>query len=536
MIPLIQSGNEVASPAVAVRQQERALPSISKLPTELLNSTLLLALPDVRFMPGDATTSSHEYFQTLYTIRRVAKRWQEIIDGTPSFWTIILSTLPPHVNNTIILRSAKIPLTVVYDEYNLLSSGEFLPAITHTRHRWSAVVLHVSNDASTRGFLASPAPLLHTIILRSSSNNSLDNEPPELLGGQTSNLRHVDIAGASIRWKMGLFTQLKALSLSNVVHNGFTTSHIIDFLRASPCLEELWIDGDGITPDGSPSSQIITLPYLKSIVLPCDSGVVAGSILRQIQAPCCSEFIVNVENGDGFDPISFINEALKPFERILREFHVLNGASFLSIDSYGFAWQCVAMPGRGRECSFELSIGDFFDPLAIRWVERILQNEPGLQIDFGPGASLNQAVFGVLASMRCVTTVTIGGQGREAVRQIFHFLNTPLSPRCLLPSLPCLRDLSISSTGWSAQDLLDMVQIRFSAFSWSTMDRPNLTIKIRRRPFTWSGNPRPMLDFVTLSKIRGAECVESLQFDGPQEADGTLAITWNEEASEPTWG
>lgn len=50
----------------------------------------------------------------LYIIRSVTKQWQDIIEGTPCFWTIILSTLPHHVIETSIRRSANLPLYVIY--------------------------------------------------------------------------------------------------------------------------------------------------------------------------------------------------------------------------------------------------------------------------------------------------------------------------------------------------------------------------------------------------------------------------------------
>lgn len=81
-----------------------------------------------------------------------------------------------------------------------------------------------------------------------------------------------------------------------------------------------------------------------------------------------------------------------------------------------------------------------------------------------------------------------------------------------------------------------MVLVRSSAFPWIAMDRPNLAINIRRGAPTLDRSPKPILDLATLSKIKGAEAVESLRFVWAQSADGMLAITWNDEASEPTWG
>ncbi|KIO25119.1 hypothetical protein M407DRAFT_244193 [Tulasnella calospora MUT 4182] len=79
-----------------------------------------------------------------------------------------------------------------------------------------------------------------------------------------------------------------------------------------------------------------------------------------------------------------------------------------------------------------------------------------------------------------------------------------------------------------------MVQLRFAAFAKASLDPPALSINIWRGAFTLLGDPRPILDLPTLIKIREAEGIECVEFVGRHDADGTLAITWNEEASEPT--
>lgn len=65
----------------------------------------------------------------------------------------------------------------------------FLHAIAHGRSRCSAINLELDDKASLREFLTTPAPLLQTVVIRSSWADSQDSEPLELLGGQTHNLR-----------------------------------------------------------------------------------------------------------------------------------------------------------------------------------------------------------------------------------------------------------------------------------------------------------------------------------------------------------
>lgn len=108
---------------------------MSRLPNELLIAILNFALSQYDYY------HSHFNMKTLYIMRAVSKRWQEIVDGTPSFWTTILSTLPAHVIEVAILRSSPLPLSVVYRlpwypiTSKLLSAKTFLDIIAHTRPR-----------------------------------------------------------------------------------------------------------------------------------------------------------------------------------------------------------------------------------------------------------------------------------------------------------------------------------------------------------------------------------------------------------------
>ncbi|KAG8910811.1 hypothetical protein FRC01_006114, partial [Tulasnella sp. 417] len=180
----------------SILQTESTRPPISRLPTELLISTLHLTLPKIDLEPTYEMDPSRLYMQMLYNIRQVAKQWQQVIDGTPSFWTIIVSTMPLHVNNAAIMRSGSLPLIIVYkyadqpNEEGLPSPEEFLQTILHTRSRWSAVTLDFRDDKDMSGYLADPAPLLQTIAIRSSLKGEVDTEPLDLLGGHPNNIRN----------------------------------------------------------------------------------------------------------------------------------------------------------------------------------------------------------------------------------------------------------------------------------------------------------------------------------------------------------
>lgn len=533
------NGSTLRSDQATILPRGRLLPPISQLPAELLVSVLHLALPQVEFTSTFGANTLQKYMRMLFTIRRVAKRWHEVVNGTPFFWNFILSTLPPHVNNATITRSADLPLAIVYDSsgdpniHHHPSSEEFLETIAQTRTRWRTIVLDSCEDTCITGYLAAPAPLLQTVIVRSSWFSPEELEPLDLLAGQTTNLRCVEISDSSIQWKIGDLTRLKALELARINHN-LTAGHIVDFLRASPCLEKLVIEGDLALASSQSSSPTIFLPYLRSLELEYDDSNATDYVLRHIRAPACLNFTVSLggDEDEDEDYARFMNETLYPFREVLRTIHVKNGASEMAINFFGFSWRSTGVDG---DVGFEISTGAFYPP-GILWVGQTLQEEPGLRVTFPYNPVLNDAVLVNIAPLRCVTRLLVAVESGMDVRELLHFLTLPLSPSASPPALPCLRELLIASTGWDAQDLLEMVQLRFSAFSKASLDPPLLSIKMRRGAFKWNGSPRPILDLFKLVKVRETKGVERVKFVGEDGTDGALAITWSEEASEPTWG
>ncbi|KAG8918280.1 hypothetical protein FRC01_001946 [Tulasnella sp. 417] len=512
-----------------------SVPAISQLPTELLaeilHSTLHLAKPNY----GTVDIGICSYMQRLYTLRRVAKHWQEVIEGTPTFWTFVLSALPPHVNAMAILRSKNHTLSVVYAptmfgrRLDRLTPKDFLATVAHTRPRWSAYDGPVVPE-----YLESPAPLLRKMCLSGTFDDESDMKPLDLLGGCTADLRQVDLSGISIDWKMGMFSHLDSLILRDLGWDGLTTTHLLDFLRSSPCLEKLRLENVHATADHGPSSHPITLHHLRSIELAdCEGNIVASS-LSQIRAPSCIRFYVypNLENQLNLP--RFLDEIFQPFKGILRAIHERNGRSQIAIDSSGLHWQTFAEVVDNH--SFCIGISCSNSANCIRWVERILQSSLGLRIALDCGANLSEDVLETIAPMRCVTEVCLTGDWhRTEIRPIFKFLGKRVVTSPHLPSLPCLRELRINSGGWNAQDLLGMLQSRFSLFSQATAEPPLLTINMSRGAFQWNGSPRPILDYFTLNKIREAKGLKRIRFVGKKDRDGMLAIVWAEEISKPLW-
>ncbi|KAG8910914.1 hypothetical protein FRC01_006052 [Tulasnella sp. 417] len=498
-----------------------------QLPTELLAEIFRSSLPSAELTLNRVEARLLSYMRKLYKMRLVAKRWQEIIDGTPTFWTFVLSILPPDVNETTILRSRNGFLAIVYAfaprEGGYLSAKDFFKSCAHIFPRWSAYRGPLLSE-----YLEKPAPQLETIIVM--RNNGHD-EPLELLGGCATSVRHVDPSYVSIRWKAGLFTKLKVLKLVKVGHNPqeLNTTLLLDILLASPFLEQLEFSRMDVITDTSSSYPIITLPRLRSICFYDCPYTFTGGILRQIRASSCTNFRLTVRM-DGLD-LPRLMDDLRPFQEVFREINRRNQLSGIKLNLNAFEWSSGGL-GSENYSLFSVHIYGNLPATCIRWVGHILQSEPGLSIRFELGANVSRDVFESMASMRCVTRVEIVAIWREdEVLSVLRFIGDPFSAGSSLPSLPCLREIIFDGTFWNLQTLLDMVHPRFNSLSWEHAERALLRVSVIRRAV--SGR---IIDLTTLTKLREMDGVESVQLLGPEQPDGCLAITWDEETSKPVRG
>ncbi|KAG8914941.1 hypothetical protein FRC01_003858 [Tulasnella sp. 417] len=512
-------------------------PWISQLPTELFTGILQLSLPEFDIELHSAPYSSHFRVKRCYILRSVTKRWQTIIEGTPSFWTTVVSTLPSYVNETSIIRSANLPISIIYyhpgytNPAHLLTEVEFLKIIQHSRPRWSAISLNLYDSTAMVDYIGTPLPLLRTIIVRSVRPTSLASEPLELLGGDTANLRFVCFSGVSILCSAGHFVQLKCLTLKKVGRDGLRGPQLLDTLRASPALEVLNLKG--IRAEVPPPSPTIPLHHLRCIKLRSCAIDLVVYILQQIQAPSCTRLCLGIEDEPEFDVPHFLNETLKPFHGMLYTTHRQLRESTVLLDFGLFRWytpSCSKMEG------FSIFIDCALDPLCISWVDGILQDESGLQISFGRAGAFSEAVLRSVAPMRSVTKVLIRETWLGADnRTLLQFIGKPLPTGASLPSLPYLKEIFLPFGGWKTQDLLEMVRSRFCALPWKDMEQTLLTINVPRGGFSWAGITSPILDLATIVEIRKTSGVQCVKLSGSKDPVGMLAVTWNESCSQPVW-
>ncbi|KAG8913885.1 hypothetical protein FRC00_001353, partial [Tulasnella sp. 408] len=282
------------------------------------------------------------------------------------------------------------------------------------------------------------------------------------------------------------------------------------------------------------ASPPITLHHLKHLKLYNCILSLVECILGRIQAPSCTGLTLRIIDQRNLDVPHFLDVTLKPFHPILRKIHRLHRGSKVILDLRGIEWHA------GNHWDMEglsMYMENYYDSFFTDWVARTLEDESGPTIIFGYGGAVNDAVLRSVASMRSVTKVAIGDSlYRGSIHVVLQLLSKPLTTSASLPSLPCLQELDLPSEGWNTRVLLEMVQSRFCAFAWEAMVRTPLTINVVRRSGSWGrGGPGLLIDLATLVKIRKTSGVERFNLGGRKDSEGTLAVVWNDEASEAVW-
>ncbi|KAG8917364.1 hypothetical protein FRC01_002503, partial [Tulasnella sp. 417] len=97
---------------------------IHKFPPELLQTIFCEAI------------DSSEYYSSLFSIRSVCKYWKEVIDGTPTLWTVITSTLNRNLVAMALRNSGTQPLSVKYSSGSGENFKKFISLVATSAPRW----------------------------------------------------------------------------------------------------------------------------------------------------------------------------------------------------------------------------------------------------------------------------------------------------------------------------------------------------------------------------------------------------------------
>lgn len=498
------------------------------LPLELLIIIFQSFLPDVN--PNHVRVwrdlICRIYLKRLYFLRLVSRTWRDILDDTPSFWIVITSTVPHTVNQTSIARSGDAPLTV-YLGYRALEG--FTELVLPTRHRWKVVWTDEHYKSKFWEYLTSPAPMIETVHLE---RRSATSDGFNLLGGETHNIRNLDLHKIQIQWGPSMFRGLKHLGLFESGGEGLTTDLIFEVLANSPDLEYLTFAFSEIQVSATSFFHPISLPRLHSLALK-DLGNVVCHFLCHIEAPNCRMIEITTYHLEATTN-EFLEEHFEPFESLFRELHTKSRNPKIHVKPDCMEWYEPRRPGFRIYAS-----SDSFPPM-LRWIERVVDwaDLEGLEMEIEIAGTVLQdpEVTSILRRLRNVTKLSAcrdDNNSQGTIRLLSDLDHNPI------PVLPSLKVLHFVYQGVIPEEMLQIVRTRFAAHlnhqeGGGPRKLPDLEI-IADIPSPVSLMPIKSLDFAVITQIRSIAGVRfTLNWLGvPREEDGMLAVVWDDERGVP---
>ncbi|KAG9023410.1 hypothetical protein FRB95_013129 [Tulasnella sp. JGI-2019a] len=280
-----------------------------RLPTEILVNILSLV--------EKIDIHNHHYIKSLRKLASVSHQWLLIVKGTPSFWKVASSNLPPKLLKQVFSRSMGHLLEVFEDGYNSLDSLFFHFAITHV-HRWRSLVVE---EGSYRGGLSKwsqwfiDAPALEVLTLRGSSYRAL-HVPNKKLGS----LRCVRLLMVCIPWESKMMSDLEELELVDPGPDGPSKAELLAILAASPRLINFTLAGFKQPQDSShttPQMISVELPMLEKLSIRKNSQELTHYLLAATHTPRCTSFFIDYRQKTTSDFSLFNDPALAHTTSIL---------------------------------------------------------------------------------------------------------------------------------------------------------------------------------------------------------------------------
>ncbi|KAG9040892.1 hypothetical protein FS837_012977, partial [Tulasnella sp. UAMH 9824] len=234
----------------------------------------------------------------LSILQRTSSRWKDVVDGTPSLWTIISATFPEDVNRTSLVRSGFSPIVIYFPGGSWSITPpfpEFLQIIEPHLFRCSSFALRIAPEVVDEVPLLSSLRLVTLKIEIDLEPTWLPGEPVpfsteiEISNETFENIQAIDFTQVPMDWSWTLehLRGLRTLALNGVYDDTITHEHVFSVLVASPGLETLTICDMriGESPSSlSPPTESISLPQLQSITLMTD-GRLTNDLLRRIRPP-----------------------------------------------------------------------------------------------------------------------------------------------------------------------------------------------------------------------------------------------------------
>ncbi|KAG8934803.1 hypothetical protein FRC01_000071 [Tulasnella sp. 417] len=256
---------EVNNYLLPLKRSRNSLAPIHALPDEVLSDIWL-------YRVEDASRYGSQIDDQLHTLALVCKSWYRGVVAHSALWCNLQEACKSdRYNHWALQRSQKHPLHLrMFGRYPFPTDSFIKIAMPESR-RWESFVLGPDGHGRSRGSdtslnMLADANLENLSRFKVQSRSRYGGADPIPLPA-TPSLRNMELEGFSLRWETFNAPQLHTLRISSLSNGALSSSHLVDLLRSTPCLEilllsQIWMrTSDTLPHQNSP----VLLPQLRAL-------------------------------------------------------------------------------------------------------------------------------------------------------------------------------------------------------------------------------------------------------------------------------
>lgn len=276
----------------AVQQERQAVTAFLRLPQDIFIPIMYLL-----------TRSEKRPLTRLLALSQVCRRLRDVINDTPSLWSIISLSDRTFLLQRAISHSQQITLAFRIDERQLHLDDRrdfesHLNLVRTQRHRWYSMdftltALSFEAEKHVSPLFADPTPVLRRLSISRLSDWNVPRNYT-CVPSEAPMLEQVTLDRLIIPWDSPVLGGLRSLRLRNI-QNYPTHEQALDLLRRNTTLEDLEIqlsDVNARSWSTVASTDIIPiqLPTLRRLQLEGLSSKLAQEVVSAVHAPVCASF------------------------------------------------------------------------------------------------------------------------------------------------------------------------------------------------------------------------------------------------------
>ncbi|KAG8945864.1 hypothetical protein FRC04_012224 [Tulasnella sp. 424] len=454
---------------VAAARDHNSRRPIHQLPVELLATILK---DSIYYAPY-----SH-YHIRLGELLQVAWYWRDIIQSTPSMWSVVSSINPAAAITTAIEKSKMSLLDIDMSlqcspEYGIygpiLSNDAFLDLVYPLIPQWRTFHLHVDSFEPFLTRLQDPAPNLEEVTFEHPIVFSLN--PQEigdviLFAGSAPRLRRVSLSGISFQWCSALLQGIISLALGHMEVSWMDLLHALCQCPGLAHLSFVWLHGHLPSDLELSSLPQITLVHLLHVQLESVPAFIASSILHPRQMEYCRRLeirnllIAQARIADAENLLLPWLDSIGPW--VTRALQTSSMVDFMIT-----RWRFSCSNARGTSGQFDVSLNGVTAYAVATWLASISETMGHLTThlrlrDLPPESYSPYSLLGkTLQQLPKVTDVDLTDQSSITLLEQYQWLVSTKPPSRSF-AFPGLRRLRLKGGHWYGETICKMVKERYA--------------------------------------------------------------------------